>query len=121
MARCPTKPDGGAAVEPLGPCGRGCSGDRRHPTGLHHLQGGNRRARRDAVSVGVTDARGKANETFVQKMLGPDATLEPVTDNGHPGYWIAGRPHMFAFTDSDGNSYADTLRLATDTLIFDDN
>jgi hypothetical protein len=73
------------------------------------------------VSVLVTEARGKANETFFQKMLGPDATLEPVTVNGHPGYWIAGRPHMFAFTDSDGNIYTDTLRLATNTLIFDDN
>jgi hypothetical protein len=73
------------------------------------------------VSVLVTEARGKTNESFFQKMLGPDATVEPVTVNGHPGYWIAGSPHMFAFTGSDGQVYTDTLRLATNTLIFDDN
>jgi len=73
------------------------------------------------VSVLVTEARGKTNEIFFQKMLGPDATVEKVTVNGHPGYWIAGRPHDFAFTDANGNVYTDTFRLATNTLIFDDN
>lgn len=73
------------------------------------------------VSVLVTEARGKTNEIYFQKMLGPDATVEQVTVNGHPGYWIEGRPHDFAFTDADGNVYTDTFRLATNTLIFDDN
>src|SRR5438270_500599 len=69
----------------------------------------------------VTEARGQTNEIYFQKMLGGDATIEPVTVKGHSGYWIAGRPHNFAFTDADGNVYSDTLRLATNTLIFDDS
>ena len=73
------------------------------------------------VSVLVTEARGKTNEIYFQKMLGGDATIEPVTVKGHSGYWIAGRPHNFAFTDAEGNVYYDTLRLATNTLIFDDS
>lgn len=73
------------------------------------------------VSVLVTEARGAVNENFFQKILGPDATVEPITVRGHAGYWISGHPHAFAFTDANGNFYEDSLRLATNTLIFDDN
>ncbi|HKW60119.1 MAG TPA: hypothetical protein VJR46_10255 [Candidatus Dormibacteraeota bacterium] len=72
------------------------------------------------VSVLVTEARGRTNEQFFQKTLGPDVKIEPVTVGGHSGYWISGQPHQFAFTDADGNPYFDTLRLATNTLILDD-
>jgi hypothetical protein len=72
------------------------------------------------VSVLVTEARGQVNEQYFGKMLGPDATVEQVSVNGHAGWWISGRPHDFAFTDAQGNFYSDTLRLATNTLIFDD-
>jgi hypothetical protein len=44
-----------------------------------------------------------------------------VTVNGHKGYWISGKPHAFFFTDAAGNFRDETLRLATNTLIFDDN
>jgi hypothetical protein len=72
------------------------------------------------VSVLVTEARGQVTEQYFYKLLGPDALIEQVTVNGHPGYWISGQPHQFAFTDEQGNPYFDTLRLATNTLIFDD-
>jgi len=73
------------------------------------------------VSVLVTEARGRVDEIYFQKMLGPDSTLEQVTVGGHTAYWISGHPHAFVFTDAEGNAYYDTLRLATNTLIFDDN
>jgi hypothetical protein len=72
------------------------------------------------VSVLVTEARGRVNEAFFSKTLGPDVAMEQVTVNGRLGYWISGRPHSFAFTDAAGNVYFDTLRLATNTLVFDD-
>jgi hypothetical protein len=73
------------------------------------------------VAVLVTEANGKVDANFFGKMLGSDATLEDVTVNGHPGYWISGTPHGFFFTDADGNFRNETFRLATNTLIFDDN
>jgi len=73
------------------------------------------------VSVLVTEARGRVNENYFGKTLGPDTTLENVTVNGQLGWWIAGQPHVFVITDADGNPYTATLRLATNTLIFDDN
>lgn len=72
------------------------------------------------VSVLLTEARGKVDEQFFGKTIGADATLEHVTVNGHQGYWIAGQPHVFVFIDSDGKVRSETMRLATNTLIFDD-
>lgn len=72
------------------------------------------------VSVLVTEARGAVNEVFFQKTIGSDSTIEEVSVGGHKGYWISGSPHNFAFTDATGNFYSETLRLATNTLIFDD-
>ncbi|HSS61555.1 MAG TPA: hypothetical protein VLK30_08880 [Candidatus Limnocylindrales bacterium] len=72
------------------------------------------------VSVLVTEARGQVNEQFFGKTVGPGTTIETVSVNGHTGWWIAGAPHQFIFTDGDGNAYFDTLRLATNTLIIDD-
>ena len=73
------------------------------------------------VSVLVTEARGQVNEQYFGKVLGPSVTIEQVSVNGHAGWWISGQPHDFAFTDAQGNFYSETLRLATNTLIFDDN
>ena len=73
------------------------------------------------VSVLLTEARGKVNEQYFAKTLGPDTTIEDVSVNGHPGWWIAGQPHIVVITDAEGNPYTATLRLATNTLVFDDN
>jgi len=73
------------------------------------------------VAVQVTEARGRINENFFQKMIGPESTIEQVSVGGHAGYWIAGHPHDFVFTDANGNFHDDALRLATNTLIFDHN
>lgn len=69
----------------------------------------------------VTEARGTVNEQFFLKTVGPGTNIEQVVVSGHPGWWISGQPHGFVFTDANGNAYFDTLRLATNTLIFDDN
>ena len=73
------------------------------------------------VSVLVMEARGKFNEIFFQKTLGSGGTIEEVNVGGHVGYWVTGEPHDFFFIDADGRQYFDTLRLAGNTLIFDDN
>jgi hypothetical protein len=73
------------------------------------------------VSLLVTEARGAVNEQFFGKTIGPGTTIEAVNVNGHSGWWIAGAPHTVVFTDANGNPYFDTLRLATNTLLLDDN
>jgi hypothetical protein len=73
------------------------------------------------VAVLVTEARGRVNEIYFQKVLGPEATVEQLTVGGHSGYWISGHPHDFLFVGADGQVQDDSLRLATNTLILDDN
>jgi hypothetical protein len=102
------------SLPPVGPSGG-------EVTLVYTARPGIRVARETGVSVLVTEARGKVNEQFFAKMLGPDTTLETVSVNGHAGWWISGQPNAFVFTDADGNPYTESLRLATNTLIFDDN
>lgn len=72
------------------------------------------------VAVLVTEARGRVNEQFFGKTLNDSTTIEQVTVNGHPGWWISGQPHSFVFIDSEGTVRYETLRLATNTLVIDD-
>ncbi len=72
------------------------------------------------VGVLVTEARGSVNEQFFEKTAGPDTTVESVSVDGHDGWWISGKPHMFVFVDSNNDPRFETLRLATNTLVIDD-
>ena len=73
------------------------------------------------VAVLLTEARGTVQEQFFAKMLSSDATLEAVTVGGHQGFWISGHPHVFVFLDSSGGFRTETMRLATNTLILDED
>jgi hypothetical protein len=70
------------------------------------------------VSLLITEAQGTVNRDLFGKIVGQgDTTIEEISVAGHPGYWIAGRPHIFFLIDSNGNTRDETLRLATNTLL----
>jgi len=71
------------------------------------------------VAVLVTEVRGVVRADYFSKMIGPYSTVEQVSVGGRFGYWVSGSPHIFMFQDASGEPYPDTLRLATNTLIFD--
>jgi hypothetical protein len=73
------------------------------------------------VAILITEANGTVDTQMFGKMLGEGTTLEVVTVNGHKGYWISGQPHIFFFIDAGGQFRMETMRLATNTLIIDDN
>jgi len=54
------------------------------------------------------------------KIAGPGVQVEAVSVAGADGdaYWITGVPHIFGFSDQDGQFRQDTLRLAGPTLIW---
>jgi hypothetical protein len=78
-------------------------------------------ASQTGVSVLITEARGAINKDFFGKMIGPGTNLKDVTVGGHPGYWVSGQPHVFVFIDAAGNFRDETMRLATNTLILDED
>src|SRR5215472_14162804 len=77
-------------------------------------------ASQTGVGVLVTEARGSVNEQFFGKTIGPDTTIQVVSVNGHDGWWISGRPHTFVFIDANNEARFETLRLATNTLVVDE-
>lgn len=70
------------------------------------------------VGILVMEIQGGVNKNFFGKMIGPDTTLTEVTVNGGPGYWIEGSPHVFFFTDAQGAVHDEDMRLATNTLLW---
>lgn len=70
------------------------------------------------VGALVIEAPGQAQRDLFLKMLGPDASLEQLSVNGNPGYWISGKPHGFFFLDPKGQPVEDTFRLAGNALIW---
>ena len=77
-------------------------------------------ASQTGVAVLVTEARGSVNEQFFGKTVGPDTTVQPVSVDGYDAWWISGKPHAFVFLDSNNEPRYDTLRLATNTLVIDE-
>jgi len=73
------------------------------------------------VAVLITEVSGRVDTNYFGKMLGQGTTIEDVTVNGHKGWWISGEPHEFFFADANGNFRSETLRLASNTLVIDDN
>ena len=70
------------------------------------------------VAAIVTEFAGATvDEQFFGKVLDQTTTLEKVTVNGQPGFWIQGTPHFF-FYQANGAVQQETLRLAGNTLLW---
>lgn len=64
-------------------------------------------------------AGGSVDEQFFGKVLDTGTTLERVSVNGQPGFWIQGSPHFFFYrTGPAGSVSQEVLRLAGNTLIW---
>jgi hypothetical protein len=63
--------------------------------------------------------RGSLVHELIDKSAGPRTTIEALRINGELGFWIAGEPHEFVYVDENGQPAFDTLRLATNTLVWE--
>jgi len=70
------------------------------------------------LGVLVTEFRGDLEPGFISKEIGPGTTLEEVSVNGDPGWWIAGAPHSIVIHVSPDTTQIETLRLAANTLVW---
>ena len=71
------------------------------------------------VAALVVEFRGTVDASFFGKLIGGGTTLEDAVVNGGRGYWIAGTPHFFFYRDAAGVIQQETLRLAGNTLIWE--
>lgn len=77
-------------------------------------------AGRDDVGLLVSEFTAEINDGVLGKILANDSTLERVTIDGRPGYWISGGPHIVGLLDRNGDLYQDRTRLAASTLLVQD-
>ncbi|MEA2170942.1 MAG: hypothetical protein QOF76_4242 [Solirubrobacteraceae bacterium] len=75
------------------------------------------RAEETGAGLLVTEFAGTV-EPIIQKAAGPGTTIERLTIGGERAYWLAGRPHGFAFMHEGSVDYVDQ-RLAGPTLLFE--
>jgi hypothetical protein len=68
----------------------------------------------------LTEFQARLDTQFVEgKILFLGATsVEALTVNGDPGYWIEGAPHEIVYFDRDGNQIGDRSRLAGNVLLW---
>jgi len=72
------------------------------------------------VSVLVVEFRGTVDENLTGgKGAGPDTKIESLSVNGGRGLWLEGAPHLFFYRDASGVIQTETLRLAGNTLIWE--
>jgi len=72
------------------------------------------------AAVLITQMRGTVDPNVaLAKQLGPNTRLEQVVVNGGRGYWIDGQAHMVFFLDANGVLHDETLRLAGNTLLWE--
>ncbi len=71
------------------------------------------------VSALVVELRGTVDAQLFGKAAGPGTRVEPVSVNGATGYWLEGQPHLFFYRDASGSVRDETLRLAGNTLLWE--
>lgn len=69
----------------------------------------------------VTEFRGDIEPNLFGKLIPPGTRLEPVTVNGGRGWWIEGNPHAFFYRNANGQVHDEQLRLAGNTLLWEQN
>jgi hypothetical protein len=76
-------------------------------------------SREAGVGAVVVAFRGRIDDSLFAKVIVPGTRVEEVTVNGGRGYWLEGTPHQFFYRDAAGNPSPETLRLAGNTLLWE--
>ena len=70
------------------------------------------------VGLLITRFPGALRQVLLEKRIFEGGTIEPVTVDGAPAWWIGGRPHGFFVVDGDGQVREDRARLAGHALLW---
>ena len=72
------------------------------------------------LGILITEFRGEFNGQLLLKVAGPGTTVEETSVGGDPAWWITGQPHMLIVQLSPGVDQPEELRLASNTLVWED-
>jgi hypothetical protein len=76
-------------------------------------------SREAGVAALIGEFRGSLDEILLGKATGPGTKIEAISINGGRGFWLEGEPHLFFYRDANGDVRQDTLRLAGNTLVWE--
>ena len=65
--------------------------------------------------------RASIDQDLLSKRLGPDSEYSAVTVRGVTGFWIDDAPHVVVFVDGEGNEREETIRLAGNVLLWEED
>ncbi len=71
------------------------------------------------VSAVVVVFRGRVDEALFGKVATVGTRIDEVGIDGGRGFWLEGEPHQFFYRDTAGNPWPETLRLAGNTLLWE--
>ena len=74
----------------------------------------------EGIGLVVTQFRADIGPETFEKMVLEGTSVESVTVDGGPGWWIEGGTHAFFYRDASGEIVDTTLRLVSSALIWDD-
>jgi hypothetical protein len=70
----------------------------------------------------ISSFEGRLDRGIYSKELNPSQhRLLDVEVRGVPGFWIEGEPHVFLYEDADGVIQFETIRLAGNVLLWEEN
>jgi hypothetical protein len=95
------------------------SGTSERVTFAYRERAGIPQSKQIGVAVLVGEFRGTLEDVLLGKGAGPGTKVEPVSINGGRGYWLEGEPHLFFYREPSGDVRQDTLRLAGNTLVWE--
>ncbi len=72
------------------------------------------------VGAILTRFGGILDGPVIEKSVAADTVVVNVTIDGSPGWWIGGAAHSFGYLDAEGDVVFKTLRLAGNTLLWED-
>ncbi len=73
------------------------------------------------IGLLISQFQGHTNDSFVQKQIGPNTTVALTDVNGQRAFWLAGEPHVFYYERPDGQIDEETIRLAANVLLWEQN
>ena len=69
----------------------------------------------------LTQLRGSTERELFAKIVGPGTRVDHVRVHGYPALWIHGAPHEIYFRGPNGRIESDTVRLAGNVLLWQEN
>jgi hypothetical protein len=86
---------------------------------LYRARAGLPAATQTGVGLILTEFEAKPEISFIEKkVVAGGATIDSVSVNGEPGFWIEGELHELYYVGPDGDVIRDTARLAGNVLLW---